>query len=767
MHKIRFTVLVCLALLLVSCKTSVPGPLPTGSPTTNNTSTSVPTAGKPTPEQHNTPTPDVREAMRLFLTEWQTENYAAMYSQLAQTSQDATPIETFIKRYKDAANNLTLINIDFEILSTLVNVESAQAAYRVTYHTTLLGDLTREISVNLSRDKDSWRVRWEEGMVLPELRGGNQLVIDYSSPARGNIYDRSGRAIAATNEAVALGIVPFDFENGGESNTLAALSRLTGKPSEWIKALYKDNYVQKYIPVGETTADQFNPDTLGGLAGLQWKPYKARYYNNGGISPHVTGYMLFISPEKQDTYMRLGYLGSEKVGMRGLEKWGEKFLMGKKGVSLYVIDPQGNTVTRLAQSDPEPAKSIYTTIDSNLQIEAQKAINGFSGAVVVLERNTGRILAMASSPGFDPNYFEPQNANNVGLTDALNNPNQPLVNRAAESGYPLGSVFKIVSMATALETGIFTPEDTYECEYYYTELPGYRLKDWTLDHEIPPSGTLTLPEGLMRSCNPWFYHIGYTLFEQGKAAELAKMARAFGLGVPSGIEQIAEYAGNIPEAESIDQSVFMAIGQDKIQVTPLQVASMIAAVGNGGTLYRPQVVEKITDPDGKADYTFQPIVRNQLPVKPEILKLIQETLKRVVSDPRGTAVRVFSGLSIPIYGKTGTAETGIEGQPHSWFAAYTDAQRADKPDIAIAVVAEYAGEGSEIAAPITRRMLEVYFLGQPQKIFPWEAKLNITRTPTPDGSETPVPPGADNPDGSGKSATETPGFSIQTATPQP
>jgi penicillin-binding protein 2 len=373
---------------------------------------------------------------------------------------------------------------------------------------------------------------------------------------------------------------------------------------------------------------------------------------------------------------------------------------------------------------------------------------------------------MASSPGFNPNMFEPQNVNNAGLGNALNDVSQPLVNRAAESGYPLGSVFKIVSMATALETGIFKAEDTYNCDYYYTELQGYKLKDWTLDHEVPPSGTLTLPEGLMRSCNPWFYHIGYTLFEQGKAAELAKMARAFGLGVPTGIEQIAEFAGNIPEAEAIDQSVFMAIGQDKIQVTPLQVASMIAAVGNGGTLYRPQVVEKITDPDGKAAYTFKPVVRNQLPVKPEVLKLIQETLKRVVSDPRGTAVRVFSGLSIPVFGKTGTAETGVAQQPHSWFAAYTDAQRADKPDIAIAVIAEYAGEGSEIAAPITRRMLEVYFLGQPQKIFPWEAKLNVTRTPTPDGSETPVPPDANNP-GGGKNATEEPGFSVQTATPQP
>jgi len=753
--------LISLMLLLVSCSTG----LPTASPVPTGQSTPLVTASRPTPEQHNTPTPDVREAVRSFLGKWQSEDYEAMYALLAGPSQDATPKEAFIKRYTDAAINLTLINIDYEILSTLVNVESAQAAYRVTYHTALLGDLTREISINLAREQDNWRVLWEEGMVLPELRGGNSLAIDYTTPARGNIYDRNGGAVAATNDVISLGIVPFDFENGGESNTLAVLSRLTGKPAEWIKALYKNDYVQKYIPVGETTADQFNTNTLGGLAGLQWKSYKARYYNDGGIAPHVTGYMLYISPEDQDAYRRLGYLGSEKVGMRGLEKWGETYLMGKKGVSLYVLDPQGNTVTRLAQSSAAPAQSIYSTIDTKLQLEAQKAISGFNGAIVVLERDTGRVLAMASSPGFNPNYFEPQNINNSGLVRLLSDPSQPFVNRAAESGYPLGSVFKIVSMAAALETGIFTPEDTYDCQHYYTELPGYKLKDWTLDRELDPSGVLTLPEGLMRSCNPWFYHIGYTLFEQGKAAELTKMARAFGLGVPTGIEQIAEFAGNMPDAQSIDQSVFLAIGQDKMQVTPLQVAAMIAAVGNGGTLYRPQVVEKITDPDGKAVYTFKPEARNQLPVKPATLSLLQETLRRVTSDPRGTAVRVFSGLAIPVAGKTGTAETGIPGQPNSWFAAYTDARRADKPDIAIAVIAEYAGEGSEIAAPITRRMLEVYFLGQPQKIFPWEAKLNVTRTPTPDGSETPEP--GNNNGGSNPQATEPPGFTVQTATPSP
>jgi penicillin-binding protein 2 len=379
-------------------------------------------------------------------------------------------------------------------------------------------------------------------------------------------------------------------------------------------------------------------------------------------------------------------------------------------------------------------------MDKELQTKAQQAIEGFLGAIVVLERDTGRILAMASSPGFDPNLFEPTNFNRSYLIGDLFDPDTiPLLNRATQGQYPLGSVFKIITMAAAMESGVYTEETIYDCGHTFTELQGLTLYDWTYEKELPASGPLTLPEGLMRSCNTYFYHIGLDLYNQGLTTAVSDMARGFGLGNPTGLEQVAEEEGQVPDPENGIDATNLAIGQGALQVTPIQVAAFTAAIGNGGTLYQPQVVESISPPDGEPIYTFTPETNGTLPISPHTLQTIQDAMVTVVEDRRGTARHIFPNFEIPIAGKTGTAQDPPR-DPHSWFVGYTFAELEDKPDIAAVVLIENIGEGSEWAAPMFKGIVQLYFFDQ-RSLFPWESSLGVWRKPTPEETETPTPEG--------------------------
>lgn len=732
MKKSLWRIMIVAALLLTACSNGTQTAETPTEPTAEN--------GLPTPVIETTRLPDVEQTVLDYLEKWNAGDYAGMYAMLAPTSRDAISEEEFVKTYTDTAASMTLDQIDYGILSALVNPSSAMVGYQVVFKTRMFGDLIRKMEMSLLADGGQWQIQWESGLIMPELTSGKRLALSIVPPSRGDIYDSDGDIIASDTEAVALGVVPDQVGTDQIGNLAGLLSLVTGIPTNMIVDKINTGG-GSYVPIGEISAQTYSEryTALNSFSGLVINEYASRYYFNEGVAPQVVGYLLSISPEQYNEYRQNGYAGDEKVGASGLEKWGEEYLRGKPAAELYVVNADGTYATMLGRSDPRAADSIYTTLDKDLQILVQKALYGFSGAIVVIEVDTGRVLAMASSPSFDPNNFMPQNYNSQWvLGDLVNDTDVPLWNRAAQSAYPLGSVFKLVTSVAALESGLYTPDSIYECTSQYTELPGFVGNDWTYDKELPPSGTLTLVQGIMRSCNPWFYHLGLDLYRQKGATYLSDWARTFGYGEATDIGAVAEEVGQINDPTTEGAAVQMGIGQGDMLVTPLQVANMVASIANGGTLYRPQIIEKITSIDGTAVLEFEPEVIREIPMKDSTLEAVKLGMELVVRDERGTAFRRFLGLNTPVYGKTGTATTSVE-DPHSWFAGFTSANNPDKPDIAVAVVLEYAGDGSAYAAPVFRRVIEAYYAGEVYTTYPWEWDIYITRTPTSETDETPEP----------------------------
>ncbi len=716
-----------------------------------NTATPTPLA---TIAIQTTETPSVEESAREFLEAWRAEDYPAMYALLDSDSQMKISQSEFGEVYNQVAVELALEDLDYEIHSTYTDPKSAQVAFKVHYNSVLIDGLEREIIMNLNLEQGEWKISWSKTLIFPELQGDNSLMMYRQVPARGNIYDQEGSVIVAQAEAISLGLTPAQIDPKREEDMLEELGRALDMEPEAIKTQYADYPPgwQGFVPLGAVAVDKegLRRGALGSYIdnGLMLREFEGRYYFDGGVAPQAIGYVRWIQKEEKDYYKRLGYSVDEKVGAQGIEKHGEPYLSGERGGTLYIEDAEGNIVTQLASSEAKPADEIYTTLDKEFQLEVQDALFGFSGAVVVLEIDTGRVLAMASNPSFDPNAFNTDNFNSSYQLQEYYRADRksPFLNRATQGLYPLGSVFKIITMSAALESGEYTASSIYDCGYHFDELEGVRLHDWTWEHyqeelaegdDDPqqPSGRLDLVQGLMRSCNPYFWHIGLDLYNKGMTEAISDMAKGFGLGSPTGIEFLEEEAGNIPVPQNEVDATNLAIGQGKTQVTPLQVARFIAALGNGGTLYRPQIVESIRTSAGEEIFSFESEVVGELPISESTLNTVTNAMREVVYNSRGTAYHRFGGLrdQIPLAGKTGTAESG-SGEAHAWFAGYTNVDNENKPDIAVVVIAENAGEGSEVAAPIFRRVVEQYF-NQYLRLYPWESEIGVWSawepTPTP------------------------------------
>jgi penicillin-binding protein 2 len=712
------------AFILVGCTCSPDTTTPVPLSTLTAALTPAPTLPPPSPDG----------VAAAFLSAWEARDYTTMYALLSPESRAAIDSDGFTQRYRNALNTASVLTVTTRPQSALWEGDRAQLAFHLELETALAGTLITDTVMSLSLNGGQWGIDWNAGLIWPQLAGGYYFRMDYTIPVRANIYDRNGLGLATQGVIVTVGVIPGQIEN--EAAVLQALATVTGLDPNVIRSKYASAPADWKVPIADISAEvSVDYNDLLSIPGIYRDEKDGRAYPYHGIAPHVVGWVSPVPAEQLDAYRARGYRGDEWVGVSGLEAWGEEILAGKHGGELSIVTGSGEKVVTIAKSDPIPSRTIYTTIDRNFQEKVEQILGGRKGAIVVLDVHSGAVLAMASGPGFNSNAF-------VGPTGAaersqiVTDPRRPLFNRATQARYPPGSVFKIVTMSAAVGDGGMHPVHTgFFCPGYWEGLgPAYRKGCWKTDGH----GDITLQDGLTASCDVVFYTVGQRL-DGIDQTMLPRYARGYGLGEKTGLEGVVEESGLVPDPDWkvnnigeqwwVGDSVNLAIGQGYLLVTPLQIARMMAAVANGGTLYRPYVVQRVGAAGDIPEQVTAPEVVGTLPVSPENLLSIQSALLGVTTKSIGTAWHRFVGLSIPVAGKTGTAEVGgADTQPHSWFASYAP---ANAPEIAIVVVVENVGEGSTVAAPLTRQVVEAYY-GLPLSTLPPQAEEGyVPPTPTP------------------------------------
>jgi penicillin-binding protein 2 len=547
-----------------------------------------------------------------FLERWERADYKGMYALLSSPAQAEITQAEFAQYYHDVATEITMTALETQLVSLLQDGPQGQAAYRLIMDTVLVGRIEMDNLMSLSYADGRWGVNWSSGLIFRDLEGGNILRMFRHTPSRGNIYDRYGTGLAVEDQAVTVGVVPGQIED--EDRLLGELGWILGLEAASIKEKYALARPDWYVPIGDLSfeASQAHYSRLTSLPGVVFRDRWVRAYRDSGLAAHLLGYMGRIEQGEQAQWVAKGYSGDELVGKAGLERWGDPYLAGRHGGVLVVLTPAGRQLVTIKERPAFQSRSIYTTMDRRLQQVAEAALGDKRGAIVALDPNTGQILAMASRPTFDPNMFV--TGIDSGQWQVLaSDASRPLVNRATQGTYPPGSVFKIVTMAAALEEGGFTSGSTFNCPGIWYGLG----KDWSKTCWLERGhGQVNLVQALTVSCDVTFYELGKRLYELDPTL-LPRYARLFGLGALTGLGVAEEVAGLVPdpnwkvaelgESWFPGDSVNLAIGQGYLLVTPLQVATMVAAVGNGGTLYRPQLVLKVAASSEEPEQVRDPL----------------------------------------------------------------------------------------------------------------------------------------------------------------
>ena len=543
---------------------------------------------------------------------------------------------------------------------------------------------------------------------------------------RGPVLDRHGRTLVDNRPAFRIAALRQEVEEP---------ERLLGRLAELLDldlAILRERWTAgrrfpRYRPV--PLAEDVSRDALERvmehsfeLPGLLTEVRPVRFYPEGKSAAHLFGYLGEITEEELHAAPYRAYHVGDFVGKNGLEKGLESYLNGVPGERRVEVDVKGKKLRILKTQEPVPGNRVTLTIDRDLQLATEAAFGDQAGAAVALDVHTGEVLAMVSTPGYDPSLFA-RGISGQEWVDLLHNPLHPLQNRALKGQYPPGSVFKIVTALAALEAGQATAHTKVSCQGEL-EVGNRTFRCWKKGGH----GITDLKKAMKESCDVWFYEVS----QKVGIDRIAAMARRLGLGAATGLALAGERQGLIPDRQWKEQrfgdrwyrgeTIIASIGQGYILTTPLQLATMMATVANGGTVMRPYVVKRIDDMAGTIQQEPTPQIVRQTHIDPTHLANVRRGLEAVVNEPGGTAW--LSRLKeLPYAGKTGTSqvvhqrkrrkhdeEIPYQLRDHALFAAYAP---AENPEIAVAVVVEHGSHGSSAAAPIAQAMFSTYFKLQP------------------------------------------------------
>ena len=555
-----------------------------------------------------------------------------------------------------------------------------------------------------------------EGEYYASLADGNRIRIIPASAPRGTFYDRNGELLVTNRPGFTVSLLPLTAPISDDVKQ--RISDLVHVPVEEInEKIAAHNGFNPIRIKSDVTPDivsiiEEQKDNYPGVV-IEVQPIRDYIYKQQGA--HTFGYVSEINDEELAKKKDEGYKSGDIIGKFGLEKVYDKELRGADGGEQVEVDVSGKPVAILGRKDPVPGDDLVLTIDKNLQVAAEKAvdeqlaqIHASAAAAVVMNPQTGEILAMVSRPAFDPNAFA--HGISTKYWNQLNtNPFHPMDNKTITGEYPPGSTFKIVTGTAALTEGVVTPEEKILDTGHHWIIPKGNSEGEAL-------GWINFREALAHSDNVYFYEMGNRL----GIDRLEKYARMFGLGARTGIDLPYEADGlvanrrykekNFEDGEwYLSETFDAAIGQGFNLVTPLQAAMVMIQIAADGKRYKPHLVNRIVAPDGSTVKEFEPELLSKLDVPENVIKLVQDGLHDVTK--YGTAASSFRGFNIDIAGKTGTAENS-HGRDHGWFVAYGP---FDNPNIVVAVIVEQGGFGSQSAVPIGRKILEAAFgVAQPQ-----------------------------------------------------